>query len=151
MKRAIFPGTFDPITMGHFGVIQKGLELFDEIIVAIGTNSKKNHLFSLTQRLEWIQAAFKAEPRVKVVAYDGLTVAFCKEHEAQFILRGLRTSTDFEYEQSIAHANKVLAPDIETVFVLANPGHTSISSTIVREVIVAGGDASSFVPPGVVL
>lgn len=149
MKRAIFPGTFDPITLGHKGVIEKGLLLFDEVIIAIGTNSKKSHLFDLEQRLKWIEKTFAHEPRIKVQAYEGLTVAFCKQNNAQFILRGLRSSTDFEYEQSIAHANKVLSPEIETVFVLANPAFSSISSTIVREVIIAGGDYSLFVPKGV--
>lgn len=149
MKRAVFPGTFDPITRGHYNIILKGLSLFDEIIIAIGTNSKKQHLFNLEKRLEWIRTAFEHEKKIKVATYTGLTVDFCKHIEAGFILRGLRNASDFEYEQSIAYANKEMQPGIETVFVLANPAFSTVSSTLVREIIIAGGDISRFVPENI--
>ncbi|MCO6494887.1 MAG: pantetheine-phosphate adenylyltransferase [Bacteroidetes bacterium] len=146
MKRAIFPGTFDPITNGHVGIVEMGLSLFDEIIIAIGSNVKKTQLFSIEQRKTWIEDIFKNNNRVKVMAYEGLTVAFCRLQKANFIIRGLRNSTDFEYEQSIAHANKKMVSDIETVFLLAPTSAATISSSIVREIIISGGDYSLFVP-----
>jgi pantetheine-phosphate adenylyltransferase len=149
MKRALFPGTFDPITKGHCELLGKGLMIFDEIIIAIGTNSKKHHMFDLPTRMEWISRAFEHEKRIHVMHYHGLTVDVCRQQGASFILRGLRNATDFEYEQSIAHANKELAPDIETIFVLSTPSFATISSSIVREVIAAGGDYTRFVPSSV--
>ncbi|MCZ2130473.1 MAG: pantetheine-phosphate adenylyltransferase [Bacteroidia bacterium] len=149
MKRAVFPGTFDPITNGHVGVIEKSLNLFDEVIIAIGSNVKKATLFSLEQRQAWIEQVFKNTDKVKVMTYEGLTIDFCKSQNAGFIIRGLRNSTDFDYEQSIAHANKKMSPEIETIFVLAPENAATISSSIVREIIVSGGDFRPFVPKGV--
>jgi pantetheine-phosphate adenylyltransferase len=151
MKRALFPGTFDPVTKGHCDVLKKGLTIFDEIIIAIGTNAKKQHLFDLDTRIQWLNETFKDEPRIKVASYKGLTVDFCLKMDAKFILRGLRNASDFEYEQAIAHANKELLFEVETVFVLANPSFSSISSSIVREIIAAGGNYARFVPPSVVI
>ncbi|MCK9480628.1 MAG: pantetheine-phosphate adenylyltransferase [Bacteroidia bacterium] len=146
MKRAVFPGTFDPITNGHVGVIKKSLRLFDEVVVAIGVNVKKSSLFSIEHRRRWIEAVFVDEPRVKVMSFEGLTVNFCKSQGIQFVIRGLRNSTDFEYEQAIAHANAAMAPEIETIFVVAPSNAATISSSIVREIIKSGGDYSHFVP-----
>jgi pantetheine-phosphate adenylyltransferase len=148
-KIALFPGSFDPITLGHVDVIHKGLGMFDRIVVAIGVNTQKKTLFTLEQRLEWIREVFKDEPRVEVKSYEGLTIEFCKKSNAQFILRGLRSGRDFEYEQSIAYANKVMVPEIETVFLLSSPSYANISSTIVRDIIINKGDYSKFVPDGI--
>ncbi|MBC7426896.1 MAG: pantetheine-phosphate adenylyltransferase [Bacteroidia bacterium] len=149
-KTALFPGSFDPITKGHVDIIKKGLLIFDRIVVAIGKNSKKNNLFDIDQRAEWIRQVFKDEKRVSVETYDGLTIEFCKKINAGFILRGLRSPGDFEYEQNIAYANKELVPDIETVFLLSGLSYSNISSTIVREVIIHKGDYTKFVPEGIV-
>ena len=147
MKRiAVFPGSFDPITTGHKSIILRARNLFDEIYVAIGVNAEKKNLFSVEQRLEWIKLVFKDHPDIKVIAYEGLTVDYCKEIGAQFILRGLRTSADFEFERSIGQVNKKIYPDIETVFLLSTPEHTSINSSIVREILKHGGDADQFIP-----
>lgn len=142
----MFPGTFDPMTKGHMDVINKGLLLFDELIIAIGVNSKKSHLFSVEKRISWIEKEFSGNDRLKVIAYDGMTVSFCQKMKAQYLLRGLRSSMDFEYEKSIASANKELAPEITTIFVLSEPSNSNISSTIVREIIVSGGAYQKFVP-----
>lgn len=149
-KLAIFPGTFDPITNGHVDIVSRGLNLFDEIIIAVGQNTKKQTLFPVEKRVEWIQNIFAKEPRVKTSTYDGLTVDFCKENNAYFILRGLRGNGDFEYESYIAQVNRKLAPKIETVFIMASPELTSVSSSIVRDVIIFGGDFKSFVPKEVI-
>jgi len=149
MKIALFPGTFDPITNGHIEVISKGLEIFDKIVIAIGKNSKKQHLFDIELRKKWIRDSFPNNKAIEIEEYSGLTVDFCNVIGAKFILRGLRNATDFEYEQSIAHANKELGPQIDTVFILATPSYSSISSSIVREVIAAGGDYTRFVPSSV--
>jgi pantetheine-phosphate adenylyltransferase len=151
MKIALFPGSFDPITKGHFDIITKGLSIFDKIIVAIGHNTNKKSLFSVEERKKWIEDLFINEPRVEIVAYTGLTIEFCKKVNANFILRGLRTSVDFDYEQSIAYANKELVSTIETVFLLSSPAYFNISSTIVRDIIVNGGDYQKFVPDTVVI
>jgi pantetheine-phosphate adenylyltransferase len=148
MKRAIFPGSFDPITLGHYDIIKRGIRLFDEIIVAIGVNSAKKYMFSLEQRKQFIEAAFKDEPRVKVVTYEGLTVDFCTKHKVDFILRGLRNPADFEFEKAIAHTNRDLAP-VETVFLLTAAKTSYISSSIVREVIRHNGDYTLLVPDSV--
>ena len=147
-KVALFPGSFDPLTIGHASIVARGLALVDEVIVAIGVNSQKVSYFSLEQRLQSIQKVFAHEPRVKVVSYSGLTISFCKSIGAQFILRGLRTSADFEFERTIAQMNKDLDPAIETLFLLTNPELSHINSTVVREVLRNGGDASKFVPQG---
>ncbi|MDO6820092.1 pantetheine-phosphate adenylyltransferase [Zobellia sp. 1_MG-2023] len=145
MRRAIFPGSFDPLTLGHSDIIQRGITLFDEIIIAIGVNAEKKYMFSLEQRMKFIAEAFKDEPKIKVLTYEGLTVDFCKKVNADFILRGLRNPGDFEFEKAIAHTNRKLS-EIETVFLLTSSGKSYISSSIVRDVIRNGGDYTSLVP-----
>ena len=148
MKRALFPGSFDPITLGHFDIIRRALALFDEIVVAIGVNGDKNYMFTVEQRKEFIEKAFTDEPKVKVTTYQGLTVDFCKEIDAQFILRGLRNPADFEFEKAIAHTNRTLSK-IETVFLLTAARTSFISSSIVRDVIRNHGDYTVLVPESV--
>lgn len=148
-KIALFPGSFDPITNGHVDVISKGLLLFDKVIIGIGSNASKKSLFSIEQRIEWMREIFKNEKKVEVTVYEGLTVSFAKQVGAEVILRGLRSGSDFEYEQSIAFANKELEAGIETVFLLSSPSYSNISSTIVRDIIVNKGNYSKFVPPEV--
>ncbi|EIW90789.1 MULTISPECIES: pantetheine-phosphate adenylyltransferase [Capnocytophaga] len=148
MKRALFPGSFDPITLGHYDIITRALDLFDEIVVAIGINSDKNYMFTVEQRKEFIEKAFADEPKVKVTTYQGLTVDFCKEIDAQFILRGLRNPADFEFEKAIAHTNRKLS-QIETVFLLTAARTSFISSSIVRDVIRNHGDYTVLVPESV--
>ena len=150
-KIAVCPGSFDPITRGHESIILRALPLFDEIIIAIGINVEKSGFFSLEKRIEWITHVFRNEPKVKVFSYEGLTVDFCRKVNSEFLLRGLRTSSDFEFERSIGHINKQLYPGIETVFLLTQPEYMSLNSSIVREIVRYGGDASQFVPEGVVL
>lgn len=146
---AIFPGSFDPITKGHENILRRALPLFDEIIISIGKNSSKQNYFSLEQREKWIRQVFANEPKVRIETYTGLTIDFCKKMNANYILRGLRTSADFEFEKSIAQNNNAMAPDIETVFILPIPELSAINSTIVRDIIRNGGDASRFVPKGI--
>ena len=148
MKRALFPGSFDPITLGHYDIIKRGVHLFDEVVVAIGINSEKSYMFSLEERQHFIEEAFKDEPKVKVTTYEGLTINFCKHIKAQFILRGLRNPADFEFEKAIAHTNRKLS-NIETVFLLTAARTSYISSSIVREVIRNKGDYSVLVPDSV--
>ena len=150
MKRALFPGSFDPITLGHFDIIKRGINLFDEIVVAIGINAEKSYMFSIEERKKFIEDAFKDEPKVKVVTYEGLTVHFCQEINAKFILRGLRNPADFEFEKAIAHTNRKLSK-IETVFLLTAAKTSYISSSIVRDVIRNKGDYSVLVPESVVI
>lgn len=145
MKRAIFPGSFDPITLGHFDIIERGVTLFDELIIAIGVNASKKYMFSLEERKKFIEDCFKHEPRIKVVTYKGLTVDFCKKNNVEFILRGLRNPADFEFEKAIAHTNRDLAP-IETVFLLTAAKTSYIASSIVRDVIRNNGDYTKLVP-----
>ncbi len=145
MKRAIFPGSFDPLTLGHYDIILRGITLFDELVIAIGINSEKQYMFSLEERLQFIKEAFSNEPKIKVLTYKGLTVDFCKEIDASFILRGLRNPGDFEFEKAIAHTNRKLS-EIETVFLLTSSGKSYISSSIVRDVIRNGGDYTGLVP-----
>ena len=147
MKRiALFPGSFDPFTIGHESIVRRSLGLFDEIVIGVGMNSTKVSLFSIEQRVAWIQEVFKNVPQVTVTSYRGLTVQYCEEIQAQFILRGLRTSSDFGFERGIGQVNKALLPSVETVFILALPEHSAISSTIIRDIIRNGGDATQFVP-----
>ena len=148
MKRAIFPGSLDPITMGHYDIIKRGISLFDELIIAIGVNADKQYRFSTEERMNFITEAFKDEPKIKVTTYSGLTIDFCRQQEANFILRGLRNSGDFEFEKAIAHTNRRMS-EIETVFLLTSSGLSYISSSIVRDVIRNGGDYTSLVPPTV--
>ena len=145
MKRAIFPGSFDPITLGHYDIIKRGVTLFDEIIVAIGVNADKKYMFTLEERKAFIENTFADEPKVKVVTYEGLTVHFCQEIGVEFILRGLRNPADFEFEKAIAHTNRDLAA-IETVFLLTAAGTSYIASSIVRDVIRNNGDYTKLVP-----
>ncbi|MBF8151362.1 pantetheine-phosphate adenylyltransferase [Winogradskyella sp. F6397] len=148
MKRALFPGSFDPITNGHFDIIKRGIKLFDEVVVAIGINADKNYMFSLEERKRFIEEAFKDQPKVKVVTYKGLTIDFCKEIDSKFILRGLRNPADFEFEKAIAHTNRRLSK-IETVFLLTAAKTSFISSSIVRDVIRNNGDYTVLVPDSV--
>ncbi|MCV6631463.1 MAG: pantetheine-phosphate adenylyltransferase [Flavobacteriaceae bacterium] len=148
MKKAIFPGSFDPITLGHYDIVKRGVTLFDELIIAIGENSSKKYMFSLEQRKSFIEKAFEGEPKIKVMTYNGLTINFCKDIGADFILRGLRNPADFEFEKAIAHTNRKLS-HIETVFLLTSSGKSYISSSIVREVIRHQGDYTSLVPESV--
>lgn len=145
MKKAIFPGSFDPLTLGHHDIISRGALLFDEVIVAIGVNASKKYMFSLEHRIAFIQNAFINTNNVKVVSYSGLTVDFCKEIDAQFILRGLRNPADFEFEKAIAHTNKKLT-GIDTIFLLTDASTSFISSSIVRDVIKNKGDYTTLVP-----
>lgn len=148
MKRALFPGSFDPITLGHYDIIKRGVKLFDEVVVAIGINADKNYMFSIEERKSFIEKSFANEPKVKVTTYEGLTVDFCKEINAKFILRGLRNPADFEFEKAIAHTNRKLSK-IETVFLLTASKTSFISSSIVRDVIRNNGDYSLLVPSSV--
>ncbi|MEP5254801.1 MULTISPECIES: pantetheine-phosphate adenylyltransferase [Winogradskyella] len=148
MKRALFPGSFDPLTNGHYDIIKRGIKLFDEVIVAIGINSDKNYMFSLEERKRFIEEAFKDESKVKVVTYKGLTIDFCREINAEFILRGLRNPADFEFEKAIAHTNRKLSK-IETVFLLTSSKTSFISSSIVRDVLRNDGDYTVLVPESV--
>ena len=150
MKKAVFPGSFDPITLGHVDLIYRGLEIFDEIIIAIGVNADKKQLFSLEDKIQQIKNTFINEPRIKVVSYKGLTIDFCKSVNSKYILRGLRNSSDFNYEQSIAQTNSSLSL-IESVFLISSPQLAHISSTIVRDIIRNEGDYKSLVPKSVVI
>ena len=148
MKRAIFPGSFDPITLGHYDIIKRGITLFDEVIVAIGINADKKYMFSIEERKKFIEDTFASETKIKVMTYEGLTVDFCKKIDVKFILRGLRNPADFEFEKAIAHTNRDLAP-IETVFLLTSANTSYISSSIVRDVIRNNGDYTKLVPKSV--
>ncbi len=150
-KIALFPGSFDPITKGHESIVLRALPLFDEIIIAIGINERKTSYFPLEKRKSWIEKVFQTQPKVKVITYEGLTVDLCKRLNVNFILRGLRTSADFEFERSIGQMNKKMHPDIETVFFLTTPEHTALNSYIVRDIIRNGGDASQFIPDAIEL
>lgn len=145
-KISVFPGSFDPLTLGHVDIIRRGLSIFDEIIVAVGTNTSKKYLFQANQRLEMVQIAFESEPRIKVKEFTGLTVDLCINEGAGTILRGLRNGLDFEYEESIAAMNRELQDQTETVLLFSSPDVAFISSTIVRELILNKGDISTFVP-----
>ncbi|MBC7850398.1 MAG: pantetheine-phosphate adenylyltransferase [Chitinophagaceae bacterium] len=142
----LFPGTFDPVTLGHTDIINRALPLFDKIFVGIGLNSAKAPMFTPDQRLHWIRELYKDEPKVESGVYQGLTVNYCKQIGARFILRGIRYVSDFEYEKTIADANRTLDKNLETIFLTGEPKYTSVASTIVRDIIRNGGDASHFLP-----
>lgn len=148
MRRALFPGSFDPITLGHEDIIRRGVTLFDEVVVAIGINADKKYLFDLEQRKTFLEKTFADEPKVKVVTYEGLTIDFCHKIDAAFILRGLRNPADFEFEKAIAHTNRKLSK-IETVFLLTAAKTSYISSSIVRDVLRNGGNYTVLVPDAV--
>jgi len=149
IKTAVFPGSFDPVTKGHESIIRRALFLFDEIIIAIGENQQKNSFFTLEKRKLWLINTFKDCKNIKIDTYNGLTVDFCKTNNVKFIIRGLRTSADFEFERSIGQVNKQILPDIETVFFLTAPEYTSLNSSIVRDIYRHGGDIGPFVPDAV--
>ena len=148
-KICLFPGTFDPVTLGHTDIIGRALPLFDRLVIGIGRNSNKTAMFSEDQRLEWLREIYKHEPRIHVLAYDGLTVNCCKLVGANFILRGIRYVNDFEYEKAIADMNRSLATNVETIFLTCLPEFTSVASTLVRDVIRNNGDVSQFLPEAV--
>ena len=148
---AIFPGSFDPITRGHENIVIRALPLFDKIIIAIGSNQDKKNYFTVKERTGFIQKVFANYPQVTTDTYNGLTVNYCRDVGAQYILRGLRTSADFEFERSIAQINKQLYPAIETVFLLTMPEYTAINSSVVRDILRHDGDASLFIPDGLSL
>ncbi|MBI2730635.1 MAG: pantetheine-phosphate adenylyltransferase [Sphingobacteriales bacterium] len=145
----LFPGTFDPITIGHLDIINRSLDLFDKVVIGIGRNSSKVSMFSEEQRLEWIKEIFKNEPKVSAVVYEGLTIDCCKKVGAKYILRGIRYVNDFEYEKAIADMNRSLDGHIETIFLTCLPQYTSVASTLVRDVLRNGGDATQFLPDAV--
>ena len=142
----LFPGTFDPITVGHLDIIYRSLDLFDKLYIGIGRNSGKEPMFTEEQRIEWIKEIFKADKRVEALVYEGLTIDCCKNIGAKFILRGIRYVNDFEYEKAIADMNRSLDTDVETIFLTCLPQYTSVASTLVRDVIRNGGNASQFLP-----
>ena len=148
MKRAVFPGSFDPITLGHLDIVERSIPLFDEIIIGVGTNSEKKYMFSLKKRMDFIEETFFNYNKISVSQYEGLTIDFCKKIQADFIIRGLRNPADFEFEKAIAHTNRKLS-GIETVFLLTSAKTSFISSSIVREIISNRGDYTQLVPPTV--
>jgi pantetheine-phosphate adenylyltransferase len=149
-KIAIFPGSFDPITVGHVDIVKRALPLFDRIIIAIGANSQKQTLYPLEQRIKWIKKVFQKESKISVASYQGLTVNFCNEQNANYIIRGIRSAADFEYEKTIAHLNTAMFSNIETVLILSSAELSSISSTIVREIIRGKGKVEKFVPKEII-
>jgi pantetheine-phosphate adenylyltransferase len=146
----LFPGTFDPVTLGHIDIINRSLPLFDKVVVGIGINASKNPMFTADQRKLWFDEIYKNQPKVEVATYDGLTIKFCQAIGAHFILRGIRYVSDFEYEKTIADANRTMDRTIETIFLTGEPKYTSVASTIVRDIIRNGGDASPFLPEAVI-
>jgi len=149
MRTCLFPGTFDPITLGHTDVIDRALDLFDRLVIGIGVNSNKTPMFALEERMAWIREIYKEDPRVEVATYSGLTIDFCKKLDARFILRGIRSIGDFEYEKAIADMNRTVSTGIETIFLTTVPQYSSIASTLVRDIYRYGGDVSSFLPAAV--
>ncbi len=148
---AVFPGSFDPITIGHVDLVKRALPLFEKIIIAIGTNTQKKYLFDLEQRLQWLDSVFDDEPRISVDHFENLTAHYCKKIGAKYLLRGLRYASDFDYEKTISQLNNIVGEGLETIFLISRPEFSHISSTIVREIIIGGGDASPFLPKEVVI
>jgi len=146
-KIAVFPGSFDPVTLGHVSIIKRAVNLFDRIIIGIGVNSEKKGMYSIEQRTAWLNEIFKSETKVVVESYTGLTIDFCRKKNANYILRGLRTAADFEFERGIGQVNRMLDNNIETVFLLTEAKYSPVSSSIVRDVMRNGGDVSEMVPP----
>ena len=151
IKKAVFPGSFAPFTKGHESVVLRALQLFDEIVIAVGTNSKKKEYFSLEERCKWIEQVFVRHPNVSVQGYEGLTIDFCEKVKANYILRGLRNSNDFNYEKGIAQMNRSIKNHIDTVFIITEPEVSHISSTLVRDIVKNGGDVRQFLPDGVTI
>jgi pantetheine-phosphate adenylyltransferase len=145
-NKALFPGSFDPFTIGHESIVRRALPLFDRIVIAIGYNTNKKGFFPLDDRVKWIKSVFEGEDKIEVQVFESLTVEFCSSIGANYILRGLRTAADFEYERAIAQMNRAMHPEIESVFLLTKPEHSHVASMIVRDVIMHGGDASQFLP-----
>jgi pantetheine-phosphate adenylyltransferase len=146
MKIALFPGSFDPVTKAHVDIVKRSVNLFDKVYIGIGANSSKQGLLSIETREQMLRAVFKHDDRIHIVAYEGLTVNFCKSIGAAYMIRGIRTVSDFEYEKAIAQMNHALVPDIESIFIVSKPGYSSISSTIVREIMRHHGDVAQFIP-----
>lgn len=146
MKIAVLPGSFDPITNGHIDIVNRAIPLFDKVVIAVGINSQKKYLFSLEQRIEWLNDVFKDNDKVEVGSFEGLTVNYCKEIGARYLLRGLRNASDFDYEKTISQLNHIIGDDLETIFLISQPEYSHISSTIVREIIKGKGQVDSFVP-----
>ncbi len=149
MKIAVFPGSFDPITIGHVEIVRRSIPLFDKIIIAVGVNSQKKYLYTLEERMEQIETVFKQEDKVSVDKHEGLTAHYCLKKNARFLLRGLRNAADFDYEKQLSQMNHIIGEGVETVFLISHPQYSHISSTLVREVIKGGGDASPFLPEGI--
>lgn len=147
-NKAVFPGSFDPFTLGHHSVVTRALPLFDKVVIAIGKNTQKNGFFSISERIEMIRGVYADQPKIEVTAYDGLTIDFCKSIGANFMLRGIRTVSDFEYECAISQMNQLMDPQVETVFLLTTSELTPVNSTIVRDILTYGGNVSQFVPEG---
>jgi pantetheine-phosphate adenylyltransferase len=150
-KIAVFPGSFDPITVGHVDIVRRALPLFDKVVIAIGTNSVKNSLFPLEQRVEWLKSVFADDKKIEITHFEGLTAHFCKEIGAKYLVRGLRNASDFDYEKTISQLNDIIGDGLETVFLISRPAFSHISSTIVREIIKGKGDALKFLPEEVIL
>lgn len=150
-KIAVFPGSFDPITVGHVDLVNRALPLFDQIVVAVGVNTSKRYLFPLEQRLDWLRQVFQDEPKVEVDYFEKLTADFCQKIGARYLLRGLRNASDFDYEKTISQLNNIIGDGLETIFLISQPGYSHISSTIVREIIKGGGDASPFLPKNLIM
>ena len=148
-RTALFPGSFDPITKGHEYIVKKSLDLFEEVVIGVGKNSSKQSMFDLDTRIKWIEQTFKNYSEVKLFAYDGLTVDFCKQQNIRFIVRGIRSAADFEFEKNIAQMNKAINAEIETIFIMTSPELSCITSTIIRELIKEKADISQFVPDSV--
>jgi len=151
MKIAVFPGSFDPITKGHQDIVKRAMPLFDKIIIAVGTNSQKSGLFTVEQRMKWIKRVFRGNKKITVDTFQGLTVHYCEKLKARYLLRGLRQSSDFDYEKTISQLNNAMSDKIETVFLISRPEFSHISSTIVREIIKGEGNVSDFVPDSITL